>query len=968
MGDRKSESGRRRGPRRPVRQVGTANRAARRRPHAVAGAAIGLVLVVLPASSCTNEEVISVEIATVRVTPTTASAIEGEDVQLTATVLDENHIPLDGATVTWSSQDTSLVSVDTSGTVRTRATGVTTVRAAFGGASGEATIRVLPGPEIAVSRDSVPLFAGAAGGPPDSETVLVTNNGGASLEDVSVRVEHPPESPAAWLHAALDGTSLPADLTLTADPEGLPAGTYAATVVITAPAARNSPVSIPVTLSLTGFTLRESGEGTSVSESGSEDTFTVVLDLKPASDVVLTVTSADPGEVEVTPRTLTFAPDAWDAPRTVTVKGVDDDDVDGPQVTLVTVVVDEARSDEVFGGLPGRSVSVTTTDDDAPNLRVVQSGDGTSVDESGTTDEFSVELTARPASDVRIDVVSADPEEASVAPPSLTFTRSNWNDARTVTVTGVDDLLLDGDQTTAITLSVNDAESDDAFHGVPDHTVTVTTTDDDQAGFTVTESGGTTVTEAGGTDDLRVVLAARPSSDVVLRSTSADAGEMAVAPAAVTFTPENWDAVQILTVTGVDDAVADGDQVTTLTVSVDRAASDDAFDAFPDRSLDVTTTDDDDAGLTVRESGSGTSVTEAAGTDDFTVALGSEPLSNVVVDVTSGDPGEATAGPASLTFTPATWATPQTVSVTGVDDATVDGPQATSVTVSVRSDASDPAFAATPDETVIVTTTDDDVPGFTVTQTGGTSVTEPGGTDELTVVLTAQPESSVVLAVTSGDVGEAVVSPGTLTFTSASWSSAQTVTVMGVDDAVVDGDQVATLTIAVDDGASDDAFDGVADQTVDVTNADDDIAGFVVTESDGTTVVTEAGDTDDLRVVLLAQPLADVVLSLTASDPGEATVSPVTLTFTPADWSAPQAVTVTGVDDLLLDGDQVSTITIGVDDVGSDDAFDGVADQSVSVTTRDRIIIIGAGAASTGLGNGPTAAYRRNTAIASPYE
>jgi hypothetical protein len=151
-----------------------------------------------------------------------------------------------------------------------------------------------------------------------------------------------------------------------------------------------------------------------------------------------------------------------------------------------------------------------------------------------------------------------------------------------------------------------------------------------------------------------------------------------------------------------------------------------------------------------------------------------------------------------------------------------------------------------------------------------------------------------------------------------------------------------------------------------VTNADDDIPGFAVTESDGTTVVTEAGGTDDLRVVLLAQPLADVVLSLTASDPGEATVSPVTLTFTPADWSAPQVVTVTGVDDLLLDGDQVSTITIAVDDVGSDDAFDGVADQSVSVTTRDRIIIIGA--ASTGLGDAPAAAYRRTTAIASPYE
>ena len=39
------------------------------------------------------------------------------------------------------------------------------------------------------------------------------------------------------------------------------------------------------------------------------------------------------------------------------------------------------------------------------------------------------------------------------------------------------------------------------------------------------------------------------------------------------------------------------------------------------------------------------------------------------------------------------------------------------------------------------------------------------------MVLTAQPASDVVLTVTSGDTGEATVSPATLTFTTANWNS-----------------------------------------------------------------------------------------------------------------------------------------------------------------------------------------------------
>ncbi|MCP4849192.1 MAG: hypothetical protein GY899_14720, partial [Verrucomicrobiaceae bacterium] len=127
------------------------------------------------------------------------------------------------------------------------------------------------------------------------------------------------------------------------------------------------------------------------------------------------------------------------------------------------------------------------------------------VSESGSTQTFTVVLTGNPSSDVVIDVASNDTGEATVSASSLTFTSSNWDTAQTVTVTGIDDDVDDGDQTSTVTLSVNDSSSDDNFDPLADQTVSVTTTENDTAGFTLS---GTTasVSETGTTDTFTVVL------------------------------------------------------------------------------------------------------------------------------------------------------------------------------------------------------------------------------------------------------------------------------------------------------------------------------------------------------------------------------------------------------------------------------------------------------------------------------
>jgi uncharacterized delta-60 repeat protein len=129
---------------------------------------------------------------------------------------------------------------------------------------------------------------------------------------------------------------------------------------------------------------------------------------------------------------------------------------------------------------------------------------------------------------------------------------------------------------------------------------------------------------------------------------------------------------------------------------------------------------------------------------------------------------------------------------------------------------------------------------------------------------------------------------------------------------------------------------GQLQQTSEELNVtDDDIADFTVTETDGGSIVSEAVTTDTFAVALDAGPLTDVVITVTSTDIGEAIVQPAVLTFTSTDWDIPQTVTVTGVNDGEVDGDQTVPVILSIDDANSDDTFDALLDKSVSITVTD---------------------------------
>ena len=96
---------------------------------------------------------------TVEVTPATATlTARGETVQLTATVEDQNGNVMTNASVTWSSGDVSVATVNTSGLVTAAGNGTATITATSGNASGTATVTVeQTAAAITVAPDSVLL-------------------------------------------------------------------------------------------------------------------------------------------------------------------------------------------------------------------------------------------------------------------------------------------------------------------------------------------------------------------------------------------------------------------------------------------------------------------------------------------------------------------------------------------------------------------------------------------------------------------------------------------------------------------------------------------------------------------------------------------------------------------------------------------------------------------------------------------
>jgi hypothetical protein len=318
----------------------------------------------------------------------------------------------------------------------------------------------------------------------------------------------------------------------------------------------------------------------STTEGGIATNFTVALTTKPTYAVNVPIVSARPSEGMPLVSSLVFTPDNWNAPQTVTLRGIDDRAVDGDQVYRVAVGPTTSgdasmqTGDPNYRGKRAPDVVLTNLDDDGGAIRVTAAPDLRTT-EAGGTAKFTVVLASAPTGNVSIPLLSRDTSEGTVTDPSsgtLVFTASNWSVAQTVTVTGAADAEADGNVTYAVRFQPA-TSNDMRYTGRTADDIMLTNVDDDSPGVTISGTSNLTTTEAGGTATFRMVLNMAPTAGVTFFLHSSNAAEGTVSPDTVQFSVDDWNMPHTVTITGQQDTTVDGNQV--YAVVIDPAESSD---------------------------------------------------------------------------------------------------------------------------------------------------------------------------------------------------------------------------------------------------------------------------------------------------------------------------------------------------------------------------------------------------------
>ncbi len=436
------------------------------------------------------------------------------------------------------------------------------------------------------------------------------------------------------------------------------------------------------------------------------------------------------------------------------------------------------------------------------------------------------------------------------------------------------------------------------------------------ASVTVTPSGITT-TEAGGSSEISVVLTAEPANDVTVTPSLAGANPAAAALAAgpaITFTAANWGTAQVITVTGVDDGTtyngAGGGRAYTVALAV--TSIDDRYEGFALTPVVGFTTDNDAPGLVVSQSTGLLTNEDAAAANHsaaFDVSLQSQPTQDVTVTLQSSDAGEGVAQPATVTFSADghdetfAWNAPQTITVTGQDDADVDGDVPYEIVVAATSTDANYSNLV---KTVLATNIDDDsdVPNVTFSPLSlAFGNVEVGNDKRLFVALTntgAEITYDLATSDTQFVIGDAsVVVPAAADGT----DGAAAVAVTFQPSAA--GAQSGTLTFSVG---------GTPKKVINLSGAGLVSPGTITATATGDDTTTdETGDTAEITIALSAAPASAVTVTIVSDDTSEGTVNPNTLVLDANNYnSAANTVTITGVNDDVLDGDVSYNVTCSI--------------------------------------------------------
>ncbi len=184
----------------------------------------------------------------------------GETVQLTARLLDAAGNAVEGRTIDWASNASSVATVDANGKVTAVSPGNALISATAGDRTAAASVRVVARSTIVINRQALTFEAKHSGATPEGQNVHVVNGSPGTLDGLAVGAISYGTGASGWLSATLSGRAAPATLVLRPTRTDLAPGSYTATVPITAPTAGNSGIAVVVSYKVSEATALRVGQ------------------------------------------------------------------------------------------------------------------------------------------------------------------------------------------------------------------------------------------------------------------------------------------------------------------------------------------------------------------------------------------------------------------------------------------------------------------------------------------------------------------------------------------------------------------------------------------------------------------------------------------------------------------------------------------------------------------------------------
>ena len=631
--------------------------------------------------------------------------------------------------------------------------------------------------------------------------------------------------------------------------------------------------------------------------------------------------------------TLSFTASNWDTEQTITVQAAEDDDTED-EIDR-SFIVDVFTSDDYYH----RALSALWVQVRDNDLHLEVSPKTVSMIEGGS-DTFKVKLGIRPSGNVSVSLAQSGTvnSNVSVSPTQLSFTSSNWDTERTVTVSSTRDSDFD-DDTATLSLSA----SGGGYDNITD-TVSVEIEDYKIIAAISVEDGASAGMFEGESSLLYVKLSARPSASVTVTLSSSNADvtldtdlDTGGNQSTLTFTASNWSENQSVVMTAAEDDDRNGtdsDKQETATITMSGSG---AEYAGATGTVDVIVYDNDLIMVTPKE----VTIDEGGASASFTVSLARRPNSNVFVvnfiPLWWKDENDLNYSPfpnpnydyAYLVFTPNNWNVPQTFSVSsGEDDDDSDESHRTILYGSSQGDS----YYNTAVVGITTLVNDDDTPSLAIAPR--TLEIDEGDESTFQIKPAIEPTDDVTVRLSSSNL-DVSFSPTSLTFTPSNWRVDRTVTVAAADDPDPDDDR-ANITFTASGGN----YEGVTDR-LSVEVDDNDIPGLVLSADD---LTIDEGKQKTFTVRLATLPRANVRVRLTQPSHTEVTVdtdtsSPsnqTTLNFTTSNWNTPQTVSVSAAEDDDYVEDPKTTIPL----TASGGGYDSItASVGVSIVETDTVSI-----------------------------